>query len=422
MADLIVEQGRGRWVYRPQQLESGKLVSPDPAQLPLRRGGKGIAIDDPDGLPGVVRDAMPAGYGADFLDRQAGKTLTHIERLEAGPADGVGALEVCDNIERKLAWRPHDFEELEQLARSLEEQDPSSRAIRRLQGDGGTSAGGERPKVTVYDDGRWWLAKMRDRGDIPWLPAKEFVAMSLARDLDGEPDLRMPAIRYVQAGAHAIFLIERFDRCGKGHANLVRGQAPQRLAFASAHTALRLRPDTIPGDPARSYLGFADELRRWGNGSPWVAHDCAELWRRMATNALVGNTDDHPRNHGLLLQDGHWRLSPVFDVTPISKGDPVLRMAVHRDGSAVPTVARLLDSASYFGVDPAEAAAWLKLKSDFIARSWRQRMRDLGVPMDEVELSAVAYAFATRLADHPGEIDAELETVTTPNRRMRPRQ
>lgn len=46
-------------------------------------------------LAGVIRDAKPAGYGADRLDAQAGRALTALELLERGVPDGVGAVEVA---------------------------------------------------------------------------------------------------------------------------------------------------------------------------------------------------------------------------------------------------------------------------------------------------------------------------------------
>lgn len=60
---------------------------------------------------------------------------------------------------------------------------PSSRAIRRVNGNRGTSAGGERPKATFEHEGRLWLVKMKDRGDLAGLPAREYTAMTLARQV-----------------------------------------------------------------------------------------------------------------------------------------------------------------------------------------------------------------------------------------------
>lgn len=46
--------------------------------------------------------------------------------------------------------------------------------------------------------------------------------------------------------------------------------------------------------------------------------DLRELFARMVFNAVVGNDDDHPRNHAVryLHEEKRWRLTPAFDVVP----------------------------------------------------------------------------------------------------------
>jgi serine/threonine-protein kinase HipA len=41
-----------------------------------------------------------------------------------------------------------------------------------------------------------------------------------------------------------------------------------------------------------------------------------ELFRRVAFNICVGNSDDHFRNHGFLLTAKGWTLSPAYDMNP----------------------------------------------------------------------------------------------------------
>jgi hypothetical protein len=41
-----------------------------------------------------------------------------------------------------------------------------------------------------------------------------------------------------------------------------------------------------------------------------------ELYRRVAFNISVGNSDDHFRNHGFLLTARGWTLSPAYDMNP----------------------------------------------------------------------------------------------------------
>jgi serine/threonine-protein kinase HipA len=44
--------------------------------------------------------------------------------------------------------------------------------------------------------------------------------------------------------------------------------------------------------------------------------DAQELFLRMLFNALISNTDDHPRNHAVIAMDRNFRLAPAYDLTP----------------------------------------------------------------------------------------------------------
>src|SRR6185437_12204168 len=82
--------------------------------------------------------------------------------------------------------------------------------------------------------------------------------------------------------------------------------------FVSALTVLDAG-ETI-GDRARwSYLLLADELRR---RTDRVEEDLRELFGRMVFNSLISNTDDHPRNHGLIAPGRNFELAPAYDLTP----------------------------------------------------------------------------------------------------------
>ena len=60
-AGITVAAGGSRWLFTDGYLEHNDAVSPDPRQLRLAASRKGTALLQKDGLPGVVRDAMPAG-------------------------------------------------------------------------------------------------------------------------------------------------------------------------------------------------------------------------------------------------------------------------------------------------------------------------------------------------------------------------
>jgi serine/threonine-protein kinase HipA len=66
-----------------------------------------------------------------------------------------------------------------------------------------------------------------------------------------------------------------------------------------------------------SYLDLAEFLIR--NGAN-VNGDLEQLWRRIVFNICVRNVDDHLRNHGFILTELGWILSPAYDINPVETG------------------------------------------------------------------------------------------------------
>ena len=130
------------------------------------------------------------------------------------------------------------------------------------------------------------------------------------------------------------------------------------LHYASAHALWN--PTAAREADTRTWASYAGivALRRQLSGGD-VPADAAELFRRMAFNVIVGNTDDHGRNHGFLMNaQGHWRLAPAFDVLPS------FRSEVHALGVGPAGAARDLDNvlagAANFGLNQAQARTVLK--------------------------------------------------------------
>ena len=80
--------------------------------------------------------------------------------------------------------------------------------------------------------------------------------------------------------------------------------------YASAMTVLERR-DGEGG----SYLDLAQCIVDHGARDSIVT-DLEQLFRRVLFNVLVGNRDDHMRNHGFVREASGWRLAPAFDVNP----------------------------------------------------------------------------------------------------------
>ena len=66
-------------------------------------------------------------------------------------------------------------------------------------------------------------------------------------------------------------------------------------------------------DKNASYLEIAEFIKFSGAENN---EDLHQLWRRVVFNISISNTDDHLRNHGFLLSNKGWRLSPAYDINP----------------------------------------------------------------------------------------------------------
>ena len=86
----------------------------------------------------------------------------------------------------------------------------------------------------------------------------------------------------------------------------------KRIHFASAMTLLGLND----GDNANTGHGYLDIVDFILQNCTNVEDNLQELYRRVAFNICIGNTDDHFRNHGFLLTAKGWTLSPAYDMNP----------------------------------------------------------------------------------------------------------
>ena len=191
-----------------------------------------------------------------------------------------------------------DIRKLESAALRLENNDQDvDRWIAQLI-EPGSSLGGARPKANIIDtDGSIWIAKFPSKNDDINVGAWEMICHELA-EMCG---LSVPRAKLLPLSEHGdTFLVERFDRSGG-----------KRHHFASAMTMLG---ETDGSDNTSSYLDLVDIVEKICKNS--IENDLHELWQRMIFNICVGNTDDHLRNHGFVLKDNEWHLSPVYDVNP----------------------------------------------------------------------------------------------------------
>jgi serine/threonine-protein kinase HipA len=352
--------GLGQFRYDDGYKSRLDAVAVDPQRLPLTRSMRAASEDRQHGVFGVIRDASPEGFGLEALESAAGRSIDNpLERLELAPGDAVGAIAVCEDIGRKSQLQTPSLDELLDALRSS----PDGLAGGRTGAP--TALGGERPKMTVRHRGQLWIAKLQARGDASNAPLREYLAMTIARRVG----IAAAEVELHVAGDHQVLLVRRFDR------HVTTDGSIHRRLFASAWTALHLDSDAIRGDPQRSYPKFADALQRWrGASDADIVPLKRELWRRMAFNAVCGNGDDHPRNHGLLHVDGQWTLAPAYDIAPPMTFSGTLSMAVTRDGQSGATRRVLLQDCEWFGLSSAEASAFIDRAVDAVRTFWRTEL------------------------------------------------
>ncbi len=374
--DFSITDKVGSFCYDSAYRARAEALVLDPHNIPFTRSQRPLRETRQEGLFGVLRDASPEGFGLGLLEHTSGRNLADpLERLEASVGDGVGAIEVCDDIERKLQWKAPNSTTLIQALGALKPEESATSAAREVMKVNGTSLGGERPKLTVMHQGQLWIAKLQLRGDPPHAPLREYAAMQSAR----AAGLDVADTQFVTAGTRQVLLVRRFDRHITPEGTLCR------KLFASAHTVLSLNGNETRSDRSRSYVALALELRRWcGRAGETVLEQQRELFRRMALNAVCGNGDDHPRNHGLVYADKGWHLSPAFDIAPYITFSKTLSMAVNKAGQSEARAELLLADCESFGYARADALDFIKQAVEATQQTWPQAVLSAGVDPKEL--------------------------------------
>ena len=280
------------------------------------------------------------------------------------------------NNQKQMAAPPWTYiRELEYASLQLERDDvvndPEYSQWLNLLIDPGSSLGGARPKASVTDEkGNLWIAKFPSAKDDKDAGAWEMVLHQLAANCG----IQVPEAKIQQfSSKQHTFLTKRFDRIQQ-----------QRIHFASAMTLLGLQ-DGIDYKDNISYLNLAEFIIQQ---SASAKEDLEQLWRRILFNVLVSNTDDHLRNHGFVLTNQGWRLSPAYDMNPNEMGNG-LTLNIS-ENSNEQDIAVVMHTASYYQVKLDIANKILEEMLQEIT-NWRVIAKKFGISNSEIELTKRAF-------------------------------
>jgi len=365
--------------------EDPAVTTLDPA-LPLVEGEQFVGGDL---LPGILSDTAPDRWGRRLLERREAAIARREQRpphrleewdflLGVDDRTRMGALRLAETpdgpflSEDRSAIPPRTrLRTLELAARRAD--DPTSRdstdaEIAMLVAPG-SSLGGARPKANYSDTHRdLWIAKFPSATDRRDMGGWQFLLSALAREA-GITVADSETLALSPAGS--TYAARRFDRIGS-----------DRRLYASAMTLTGMRD----GEDA-SYLDIALAIADHGDPEA-IATDLDQLFRRIVFNVLVGNRDDHLRNHGFLCGPGGWRLAPAFDVNPTPEAAEHA-LAID-DTSHESDLGIVLETTSFYRVAKPRAERIIKdIRS--VAATWRSEARRLGLPANEVDLVGTVF-------------------------------
>ena len=337
---------------------------------------------------GCFSDALPDRWGRTLLNRReqiaAAEEKRAVRRLssfdylmgidDASRMGGFRFAETPDgefiNSDTSLRVPPlADIRELMLAAHEIETSEekhllPSKKWLTQLIHPG-TSLGGARPKASVIDEDGWLtVAKFPSRKDDYVVAQWEHFCHLMGR----KAGLNVAETRTVMGEEYHVLLSKRFDRTPEG----------RRIHFASALTLLGV----TDGDNASTGFGYtdiADFIVRYGCN---VERNLEELYRRVVFNIIVGNSDDHFRNHGFLLRRKGWELSPAYDINPtLSDSQSLLINRVTSDSDL-----EILKGASDEYMLYAGRAEKIIAEVRGAMKSWRNEARRLGLPQRDIEM------------------------------------
>ena len=235
----------------------------------------------------------------------------------------------------------------------------------------GSSLGGARPKANILDEkNQLWISKFPSKNDTIDKAAWEYLTYQLA--IKAGIEMAECKIEKI-SGTYYTFFTKRFDRIGQ-----------ERIHFSSAMTMTGNNEDTIKNQPA-SYLDIVEFIQNYGCK---VNENLHQLWRRIVFNIAVSNTDDHLRNHGFILNNEGWILSPAYDLNPSIDKDG-LALNIDMDNNALDfELAKSVGD--FFRLNESEMDKILNEVFTSV-KQWKEIAHKIGISRAEQELMQAAF-------------------------------
>lgn len=352
---LQAHNNRYLFVYGKNYRENLEAIPLSPFELPLTN-----EIVEPEGMrimPSCIRDALPDAWGRRLVDYQYSNF--HANELDYALLSGSDRIGAFDFQQSGTVYEPRELgnvslKAIDQLASALETDQSFSQTLAPILLQG-TSVGGARPKCLINMDGVDYIAKFSLSTDYYASLRAEFLAMRLAK-LAG---IEVADVLFKQIYGRDILLIKRFDRAYH------RKKMVRRLMLSGLSL---LGFDEMEACYA-SYAELADIIRaRFEEPKEQLR----ELYKRLSFNVLVGNTDDHARNHSAFWNGKSLRLTPAYDICPqIRMGfEATQAMMIEGEAGQKSTLKNVLSVCDRFLLTKAEAHSIINHQINSLDKHW----------------------------------------------------
>lgn len=379
-------RGQGHFVYGASFLKSKNAFAFDPVNLPLSSKQLRVPVRDDDSF-GVLSDAGPNTWGRRITAsickaRNTPVPSNPVEWLLSSYHYGAGCFgfSVDPSIAPVETILPVELSVLDQkILDAIDNVDAEKNAeILRIILPG-ASLGGARPKTVVMHDGVEHIAKFNRNDDLFDVSTVEYASMRLAF----AANIDVPDYELVTIGDRSAFIVKRFDRTPNGG----------RRHYISAHSLLnvgKLSGSQVEYKTKFSYAGIAEVARAF---NPEAVSDSRQLFRRMIFNILIGNVDDHLRNHGFLMTSmtGQYRLSPAFDLLPHLDSSYMPQSIGVGALGAASTLINALTQCERFFLEKAAAKQIISEVRDVVS-NWRSVFLDSGVSRADIHRLSACFS------------------------------
>ena len=358
------------WINTGFPLSADLPLSPN-EYAPIHRRARQPAA------PGALDDARPDNWGEKVIRTLHKPRNNHLfDYLYFAGDERFGALGISSSDQTYAPCpssplpRLEDAQSISDVARIIQ-AGGKLEGQRRVLAQVGASLGGAKPKAVVSINNEQYVLKLFNAEPVDQ-PLVEHATMTLA----AKAGINVAKTVLVPLRGENALAIKRFDRVRDG-----RSVSARRLHCVSAATALRA--DTPAGEtPYYGYPYLARALRRFADPKT-VNEELQELFRRMVFNILIANTDDHEKNHSLIVRaNGVFELSPAYDIVPTGSGATEHEFLIG-ESSNQPSLDDAMSGCSQFGLTSA-AAARVVIKVIRAVDEWKTHFRASGVSRSDV--------------------------------------